>query len=54
VTAASVVSQAYDGVADGALEILADEPTRGLKSMLSLKAEELYPMLHRQLEGFEG
>src|SRR4051812_37956232 len=37
VSAASVVAQAYDGVADGAMEILADEPTRGLKSMLSLK-----------------
>jgi NAD(P)-dependent dehydrogenase (short-subunit alcohol dehydrogenase family) len=52
VTASSVVSQAYDGVVDGALEILADEPTRGLKSMLNMKGEELYPLLHQQLAGF--
>jgi NAD(P)-dependent dehydrogenase (short-subunit alcohol dehydrogenase family) len=54
VTAASVVSQAYDGVADGAMEILADETTRGLKSMLSVKGEELYPKLHEQLAGFKA
>lgn len=53
VSAASVVAQAYDGVADGAMEILADEPTRGLKSMLSMKGEELYPMLHEQLAWFK-
>jgi NAD(P)-dependent dehydrogenase (short-subunit alcohol dehydrogenase family) len=53
VSAASVVAQAYDGVADGAMEILADETTRGLKSMLSLKGEELYPMLHAQLASFK-
>ncbi|WP_435070505.1 SDR family oxidoreductase [Amycolatopsis thermoflava] len=49
VTAASVVAQAYDGVANGALEVLADEPTRELKSRLSTKAEELYPWLDEQL-----
>ena len=54
VTAASVVSQAYDGVANGAMEILADETTRGLKSMLSMKGEELYPKLHEQLAGFKA
>jgi NAD(P)-dependent dehydrogenase (short-subunit alcohol dehydrogenase family) len=48
----SVVAQAYDGVADGSIEILADETTRGLKAMLATKAEELYPWLDRQLEGF--
>jgi NAD(P)-dependent dehydrogenase (short-subunit alcohol dehydrogenase family) len=53
VTAASVAAQAYDGVADGAMEILADESTRGLKSMLSMKGEELYPMLHQQLAWFK-
>ena len=54
VTAASVVSQAYDGVANGAMEILADETARGLKSMLSMKGEELYPKLHEQLAGFKA
>jgi NAD(P)-dependent dehydrogenase (short-subunit alcohol dehydrogenase family) len=54
VSPASVVAQAYDGVVDGAMEILADEPTRGLKSMLSLKGEELYPMLHQQLASFKA
>jgi short-subunit dehydrogenase len=49
VSAADVVAQAYDGVADGLLEILADEPTRDLKSRLSTKAEEFYPWLDEQL-----
>ncbi|WP_020417224.1 SDR family oxidoreductase [Amycolatopsis sp. ATCC 39116] len=49
VTAASVVAQAYDGVADGSLEVLADEPTRELKSRLSTKAEEFYPWMDAQL-----
>ncbi|MCX5496217.1 SDR family oxidoreductase [Kaistia dalseonensis] len=53
VSAASVVAQAYDGVSDGAMEVLADEPTRNLKSMLSMKGEELYPMLHEQLASFK-
>ena len=52
VSAASVVAQAYDGVADGALEVLADEPTRDLKSRLSTPAEELYPWFDEQLAGF--
>ncbi|WEK03812.1 MAG: SDR family oxidoreductase [Candidatus Devosia phytovorans] len=54
VSPASVVAQAYDGVVDGAMEILADEQTRGLKTMLSLKGEELYPMLHQQLASFKA
>jgi NAD(P)-dependent dehydrogenase (short-subunit alcohol dehydrogenase family) len=48
-SAASVVSQAYDGVADGSIEVLADEQTRDLKSRLGAKAEELYPWIHEQL-----
>ena len=52
VTAASVVEKAYDGIADGALEILADETTQGLKAMLSMKGEELYPWMDEQLQGF--
>lgn len=53
VSAASVVAQAYDGVAQGAMEVLADESTRGLKAMLNMKGEELYPMLHEQLAFFK-
>lgn len=52
VSAASVVSKAYDGIADGLLEILADEPSNELKARLSLKGEELYPWMDEQLRGF--
>ena len=52
VSAASVVAQAYDGIADGLIEILADEPTRDLKSRLSTKAEDFYPWLDEQLRSF--
>src|ERR1700722_17915191 len=54
ISAASVVAQAYDGVADGSMEILADESTRYLKSRLSTKAEEFYPWLAEQLGSFVG
>jgi NAD(P)-dependent dehydrogenase (short-subunit alcohol dehydrogenase family) len=49
VSAASVVDKAYDGVADGSLEILADEMAQVLKSRLSMKGEELYPWMDEQL-----
>jgi NAD(P)-dependent dehydrogenase (short-subunit alcohol dehydrogenase family) len=49
VTPASVVAQAYDAVADGSLEVLADEPTRGLKARLSTRGEELYPWFDEQI-----
>src|ERR1700761_8375854 len=52
VSAASVVAQAYDGVACGSIEILADEPTRGLKSRMSTPAEDFYPWLDEQLRSF--
>jgi NAD(P)-dependent dehydrogenase (short-subunit alcohol dehydrogenase family) len=52
VSAGSVVAQAYDAVADGSIEVLADETTRSLKSRLSDKAEELYPWLDEQLASF--
>jgi NAD(P)-dependent dehydrogenase (short-subunit alcohol dehydrogenase family) len=52
VSAGSVVAQAYDGVADGSIEVLADEPTRELKSRLSTPAEELYPWLDEVLGSF--
>lgn len=45
----SVVAQTYDGIAEGALEVIADEQTRGLKSQFNLPAEELYPWLHQEL-----
>ena len=51
-SAANVVAQAYDGVENGALEVLADETTRDLKSRLNTKAEALYPWLHAQLRAF--
>jgi hypothetical protein len=46
------VAQAYDAVADGSIEVLADETTRHLKSRLGDKAEELYPWLDEQLASF--
>jgi NAD(P)-dependent dehydrogenase (short-subunit alcohol dehydrogenase family) len=52
VSAASVVTQAYDGIAAGSIEVLADEPTRGLKAALSTPAEQLYPWLDEQIAGF--
>lgn len=52
VTAEGVVAQAYDGVADGALEVLADEPTRDLKSRMSTRGEELYPWFDELLAQF--
>ncbi len=52
VSAASVVEKAYDGIADGSIEILADEATQELKARLSVKGEELYPWMDEQLQGF--
>lgn len=52
VSAASVVAQAYDGIADGALEVLADAQTRELKSGLGTRAEQFYPWLHGQLRAY--
>ena len=52
VSAVDVVTQAYDGIAAGALEVLADEPTRDLKSRLNQPAEQLYPWLDQLLASF--
>jgi NAD(P)-dependent dehydrogenase (short-subunit alcohol dehydrogenase family) len=52
VSAASVARQAYDGIAAGLIEILADESTRDLKARLSTRAEELYPWFDEQLASF--
>ena len=49
VSPASVVAQAYDAVDDGSLEVLADDVTRGLKSRLNTRGEELYPWLDEQI-----
>lgn len=52
VSPADVVAQTFDGIASGALEILADDEARQLKAALSTPAEQLYPFLHEQLRSF--
>ncbi|MEU0497075.1 SDR family oxidoreductase [Mycobacterium sp. NPDC006124] len=52
VTAASVVHQAYDGVATGAFEVLADDDSREVKSRLSGSAEDLNGYLVEKLAAF--
>lgn len=52
VSADSVVAQAYDGIAAGLIEILADDTTKALKAQMSTKAEDFYPWLHAQLRDF--
>jgi len=46
---ASVVAQAYDAIAAGDIEVLADDLTRDLKSRLGTKAEDFYPGVHGML-----
>jgi NAD(P)-dependent dehydrogenase (short-subunit alcohol dehydrogenase family) len=48
----SVATAAYDGIAAGLIEILADESTQGLKSKLSEPAEAYYPWLDEMLGSF--
>ncbi len=52
VSAKSVVAQAYEGVTSGAIEVLADESTRELKSRLSNPADQFYPWLDELLGSF--
>jgi NAD(P)-dependent dehydrogenase (short-subunit alcohol dehydrogenase family) len=52
VSAESVVTKAYDGIAAGLIEILGDDMTQSLKTQMSTKAEEFYPWLHEQLRAF--
>ncbi len=52
VSAESVVSAAYDGIAEGLIEILADQSTRDLKAQMSAPAEVFYPPLHEALAFF--
>ncbi|MFF5076493.1 SDR family oxidoreductase [Actinoplanes sp. NPDC000266] len=54
VTPASVVTQAYDAVDEGTLEVLADEQTRYLKSRLNTPAEQLYPWIDEQIAAMAG
>jgi NAD(P)-dependent dehydrogenase (short-subunit alcohol dehydrogenase family) len=51
---ADVVAQAYDAIARGDLEVLADDTTRVVKGRLGEPAEQLYPWLHEQLAGFSA
>ncbi|GFG52438.1 short-chain dehydrogenase [Mycolicibacterium agri] len=49
----SVVEQAYDGVATGAFEVIADDDTRLVKSLLSARYEEVHAAATEALSGFE-
>ncbi|BAX92533.1 SDR family oxidoreductase [Mycobacterium shigaense] len=51
VSPASVVEQAYDGIAHGAHEVLADEETRTVKGLLSHRAEDLNAFVSAWLAG---
>lgn len=51
-SAASVVAQAYDAIEAGALEVLADDLTRDLKSRMGMPAEAYYPQVQEQLRAF--
>jgi hypothetical protein len=44
-------ARAHDGVANGLIEVLADDTTRWPKTQLGTPAKELYPWLHEQLAG---
>lgn len=52
VSAESVVNKAYDGIAAGLIEVLADDITHGIKLQLATKAEDFYPWIHNQLRAF--
>lgn len=49
----SVVAQAYDGVATGAFEVLADDNTRFVKTLLSGTAEDLSTAVQEALRSIE-
>ena len=48
----AIIDKAYEDVANGSIEILADEAAHELKSRLSMKGEELHPWMDEQLGGF--
>lgn len=54
VSPASVVSQAYDGAVLGAYEVLADDDTRMVKSLLSRPAEDLVDATARAMAAIVG
>jgi NAD(P)-dependent dehydrogenase (short-subunit alcohol dehydrogenase family) len=54
VSAESVVTEAYNGIAAGLIEVLADDTTREIKARMSAKAEDFYPWLDAQLAFFEA
>ncbi len=54
VSPASVVEQAYDGIAAGSFEVLADDETRLIKSLLSGSAEDLDAAVAQVLSGVES
>lgn len=47
----TVAALAYDGIAAGQLEILADDFTRAVKAQLSTPGDELYPWMDSLLAG---
>ena len=53
-TPARVVTQAYDGIAAGALEVLADDEAQQLRTLLGTNAEESFPYLAEQLASFHA
>jgi NAD(P)-dependent dehydrogenase (short-subunit alcohol dehydrogenase family) len=53
VSATSVVEQAYDGVVDGAYEVLADADSLDIKSRLSGRSEDLNAHLAQLLSDFQ-
>ncbi|AKS35603.1 SDR family oxidoreductase [Mycolicibacterium goodii] len=53
VSAESVVEQAYDGVATGAFEVLADDDSRLVKSLLSARYEDVHATALAAMDGFE-
>lgn len=48
----SVVAQAYQGVVSGALEVLADESSREVKTQLGTPAEQFYPAFDEMMAAF--
>jgi NAD(P)-dependent dehydrogenase (short-subunit alcohol dehydrogenase family) len=53
VSAESVVAQAYDGVVTGTFEVLADDNSRWVKTLLGGPAEDLNAAIEEAMRGFE-
>jgi hypothetical protein len=52
VSPASVVTQAYNPIANSSIKVLADDTTRQLTSRLNTPGEDLHPWLDQQLASF--